>query len=182
VHFCVFLVGVLVVHSTAALDASRCLSALGMESGAIPDQDISASSAFDGASVGPHNARVRVEKNGGAWCPRQQATHQPKDWLEIDLKQDHIITAVESQGRFGNGQGQEFAEHYLLEYWRDSLAKWVRYKDLKGEEVMTANTNTYVAEKRDLDPIILARKIRFYPYSHHRRTVCMRVEVYGCPW
>lgn len=40
-----------------------------------------------------------------------------------------------SIGRFGNGQGQEFAEHFLLEYWRESLAKWVRYKDIKGEEV-----------------------------------------------
>ena len=40
-----------------------------------------------------------------------------------------------STGRFGNGQGQEFAEHFLLEYWRESLAKWVRYKDIKGEEV-----------------------------------------------
>ena len=49
--------------------------------------------------------RVRVERNGGAWCPRQQATHQPKDWLEIDLKTDHIITAVETQGKicvYGN--------------------------------------------------------------------------------
>lgn len=102
-----------------------------------------------------------MERNGGAWCPRQQATHQPRDWLEIDLKTDHVITAVETQGintsksffhsfihfhwlnyvvgRFGNGQGQEFAEHFLLEYWRDSLAKWVRYKDTKGEEVGNDN-------------------------------------------
>lgn len=43
--------------------------------------------------------RVRVERNGGAWCPRQQATHQPRDWLEIDLKTDHVITAVETQGK-----------------------------------------------------------------------------------
>lgn len=28
-----------------------------MESGAIRDEDITASSSFDGASVGPHNAR-----------------------------------------------------------------------------------------------------------------------------
>ncbi|KAK4026906.1 hypothetical protein OUZ56_015930 [Daphnia magna] len=120
----------------AALDTSQCVGALGMESGAIRDEDIAASSSFDGASVGPHNARVRVERNGGAWCPRQQATHQPRDWLEIDLKTDHVITAVETQGRFGNGQGQEFAEHFLLEYWRESLAKWVRYKDTKSEEAV----------------------------------------------
>ena len=76
-----------------------------------------------------------MERNGGAWCPRQQATHQPKDWLEIDLLSDHVVTGVETQGRFGNGQGVEYAEHFLLEYWRDSLAKWVRYKDAKGQEV-----------------------------------------------
>ena len=35
----------------------RCVGALGMESGAIRDEDIAASSSFDGASVGPHNAR-----------------------------------------------------------------------------------------------------------------------------
>ena len=86
------------------------------------------------------NCRVRVERNGGAWCPRQQATHQPRDWLEIDMRTDHIITAVETQGRFGNGQGQEFAEHYLVEYWRDSLSKWVRYKDAKSEEVPTRHS------------------------------------------
>jgi len=167
---------------TDALDTSRCIGPLGMESGDIHDKDVSASSSFDGASVGPHNARVRVERNGGAWCPRQQATHQPKDWLEIDLLSDHVVTGVETQGRFGNGQGVEYAEHFLLEYWRDSLAKWVRYKDAKGQEVMDGNSNVYVAEKRDLDPVLIARRLRFFPYSHHRRTVCMRVEVYGCLW
>ncbi|KAK4026918.1 hypothetical protein OUZ56_015941 [Daphnia magna] len=128
------LMTVIMVPLGSALDASQCVGALGMESGSIRDEDIAASSSFDGASVGPQNARVRVERNGGAWCPRQQATHQPRDWLEIDLKTDHVITAVETQGRFGNGQGQEFAEHFLLEYWRESLAKWVRYKDTKSEE------------------------------------------------
>jgi hypothetical protein len=37
--------------------------------------------------------------------------------------------------KFGNGQEPEFAEHFLLEYRRKSLAKWVRYKDIKSEEV-----------------------------------------------
>lgn len=49
-------------------------------------------------------------------------------------------------------------------------------------QVIAGNTNTYVAEKRELDPVLIARKVRFFPYSHHRRTVCMRVELYGCQW
>lgn len=51
-----------------------------------------------------------------------------------------------------------------------------------NEQVMAGNTNTYVAEKRELNPILIARKLRFFPYSHHRRTVCMRLEIYGCQW
>lgn len=29
---------------------------------------------------------------------------------------------------------------------------------------------------------MVAERIRFLPYSHHPRTTCMRVEIYGCPW
>ena len=49
-------------------------------------------------------------------------------------------------------------------------------------QVIAGNSNTYTAEKRELDPVLIGRKLRFFPYSHHRRTVCMRVEIYGCPW
>ncbi len=94
----------------------------------------------------------------------------------------HALSATESQGRFGNGDGAEFAEAYLLEYWRPRLNKWVRYRSRNGQEVISANSNTYVPVKNELDPVILASKIRFHPYNYIKRTTCMRVEVYGCPW
>lgn len=46
-----------------------------------------------------------------------------------------MITATETQGRFGNGQGIEYAEAYMIEYWRPRLQKWIRYHNAKGEEV-----------------------------------------------
>lgn len=49
-------------------------------------------------------------------------------------------------------------------------------------QVIKGNTNTYLESKHELQPTIWASKIRFMPYSYHRRTVCMRVELYGCPW
>jgi len=55
--------------------------------------------------------------------------------LEIDLHTVHTITATGTQGRFGNGQGVEFSEAYMLEYWRPKLGKWVRYRNFRGEEV-----------------------------------------------
>ncbi|KAG8258315.1 DNA damage responsive protein [Homalodisca vitripennis] len=114
---------------------AQCTAPLGMESGAIPDDDITASSSFDSGNVGPQFGRLRGESHGGAWCPKYQITTEPKEWLEVDLHGVHVITAVETQGRFGNGQGQEFAEAYLLEYWRPRLGKWVRFRNIKGEEV-----------------------------------------------
>ena len=31
-----------------------------------------------------------------------------------------------------------------------------------------------------LEPIIIATKIRLIPHSQHRRTVCLRFELFGC--
>lgn len=78
---------------------------------------------------------MRTEKNGGAWCPQNQATQEPNEWIQIDLKSTHMITAAGTQGRFGNGQGAEFAEAYTLDYWRPKLNKWIQYRAQNGEEV-----------------------------------------------
>ena len=45
---------------------------------------------------------------------------------------------------------------------------------------MKGNTNTYVVNVQLLNPPIVASKVRFIPHSAHSRTVCMRVEVFGC--
>ena len=44
------------------------------------------------------------------------------------------------------------------------------------------NSNTYLAELRQVEPPIIGKRLRFIPYCRHPRTVCMRVEIYGCPW
>jgi len=49
-------------------------------------------------------------------------------------------------------------------------------------QLLTGNSNTYFAELRQLRPVVIAKTVRFVPYSGHPRTVCMRVELYGCPW
>ncbi|XP_028032139.1 discoidin domain-containing receptor 2 [Bombyx mandarina] len=165
-----------------ALDISQCIAPLGMESGLIADKDVTASSCYNDGNVAPQNGRLNQDIKGGAWCPRSQITTESTEWLEIDLHTVHVITGAGTQGRFGNGQGQEYAEAYVLEYWRPKLGKWVRYRSLDGQEKLTGNTNTYLEKKNHLEPPIWASKVRFIPYSSHRRTVCMRVELYGCYW
>lgn len=49
-------------------------------------------------------------------------------------------------------------------------------------QILNGNTNTYLAEKRTLPSLVLAKRVRIVPYSPRWRTVCMRVELYGCPY
>ena len=50
------------------------------------------------------NCRIRTERNGGAWCPKQPISRDTYEWLEIDLHELKVVTQVETQGRFGYGQ------------------------------------------------------------------------------
>ncbi|XP_052126283.1 discoidin domain-containing receptor tyrosine kinase B [Frankliniella occidentalis] len=125
---------------------------------------------------------IRQEMNGGAWCPKAQISSEVREYLEVDLQAEHLVTRTETQGRFGNGQGQEYAEQFLLEYWRPGLNRWVSYRDHGGYKVLTGNSNTYLVAQQKLALPFVATKVRFIPYSEYPRTVCMRVELYGCPW
>ena len=78
---------------------------------------------------------MKVDNNGGAWCPKHMVSRGLNEYLQVDLLQMHAITAIKTQGRFGKGQGQEFTEAYVLEYWRPGFSKWERWKNIQGKEV-----------------------------------------------
>ena len=52
-------------------EATKCRSPLGVSSGGIKDNQMTASSSFSPASVGAENGRLGTERGGGAWCPAQ---------------------------------------------------------------------------------------------------------------
>lgn len=79
--------------------------------------------------------RLKTDNNGGAWCPKHMVSNALKDYLQVDLLQTHVITAIRTQGRYGKGQGQEYTEAYVLEYWRPGFTKWQRWKNTQGKEV-----------------------------------------------
>ncbi|KAL0902582.1 hypothetical protein ABMA27_000418 [Loxostege sticticalis] len=152
-----------------------------MENGMISNESLSASSSYD-QSVSPLSSRIRTEIRGGAWCPNGLISPRSRQYLEIDLHDEYLITATESQGRFANSVGVEFVESYLVEYWRSALSRWVKYKDFNGSRLIPGNVNTYTAKKTTLEAPFIASKVRFFPYAAHPRTACMRVELYGCRW
>lgn len=49
-------------------------------------------------------------------------------------------------------------------------------------QLIDGNVNTYDSVIKDLHPPIITRYIRLLPVTKLSPTVCMRVELYGCPW
>uniref|UniRef100_A0A915D6X7 receptor protein-tyrosine kinase n=1 Tax=Ditylenchus dipsaci TaxID=166011 RepID=A0A915D6X7_9BILA len=158
----------------------ECNRPLGMESGTIPDTHITASSSFDQQSTGPANARIRSEIGSGAWCPASQINASSQEWIQVELASESVISGVETQGRWDRGRGLEYATAYMLEYWRESLGRWARYKDSQGNEIIKGNVDTQSSVLQLLDGSFVAKLVRIIPVSEVTRTVCLRFEVYGC--
>ncbi|CAN0351273.1 unnamed protein product [Lampetra fluviatilis] len=172
----------LVLPSTlvAQVDIGLCRYALGMQDGTIRDEDISASSEWY-ESTGARFARLNLEEGDGAWCADGPVTPQHAQFLQVDLRRLHVVTLVGTQGRHGNGLGNEFARAYRLEYSRDAH-RWLPWRDRRGNQVIQGNVNTQDVVLKDLGPALVARFVRFVAVTDRAMSVCMRVELYGCPW
>lgn len=94
-----------------------------------------------------------------------QITSIPNEWLEIDFGNLTYLTQVETQGRFDNGRGKEYADYYILMYTRSNQVKddvddnsilWIEYKpqlthdNKHNSSWIQANQNTYMGEIRPL--------------------------------
>lgn len=62
-------------------------------------------------------------------------TQEAREYLEVDLRKIYALTATRTQGRFGNGQGQEYAEEFFLDYWRPGFTKWRRWQSFSAKSV-----------------------------------------------
>ena len=88
-----------------------------MDSGAIADSQISASSQWDNNHAA-QQARLHFKKSGnkrGAWSARKNDLNQ---WLQVDLGSYTRVTGVATQGR--NGYAQWVTE-YRLQYSDDGV-------------------------------------------------------------
>uniref|UniRef100_A0A0N4Z133 receptor protein-tyrosine kinase n=1 Tax=Parastrongyloides trichosuri TaxID=131310 RepID=A0A0N4Z133_PARTI len=162
------------------LELRECNKALGMENGRIKDTQITSSSSYDEQSTGPQNSRIRTESGAGAWCPMSQINMTSNEWIEIDFSSNMVITAIETQGRFGGGEGQEYTPMFKIKYKREGMGPWASYKDSSNNEFIKANTDTRTSVLIPLDGSIIASRIRLYPLSPKTRTVCLRLELHGC--
>jgi hypothetical protein len=74
-------------------------------------------------------SRIRTELEGGAWCPSAPIGSKSSEYLQIELEQLVFVNAIETQGRFDNGQGNEYAEFYRIQYQREKNTSWFTYSN-----------------------------------------------------
>ena len=88
---------------------------LGIGSGKIPDNSITASSGVSEAK----NGRLNEIK---AWCA---STGEANPYLQIDLETIHIVCAVSTQG---NPNADQWIETYTIQVSTDGTT-WTDYKE-----------------------------------------------------
>ena len=98
-----------------------------MESGAIVDSQISASSDLDGTTL-PGQARLHFKDDGskaGGWSAQKNDLNQ---WLQVDLGGYTTVTRVATQGRDGYDQ---WVTKYKIQYSNDGV-NFQMYKEPGG--------------------------------------------------
>ena len=89
-----------------------CIAPVGMESGLISDDQISASSQLDDNHA-PKRARLNTKMSGikqGGWLP---LTNDRNQWLQVDLNSYTRVTRVATQGMDGY---EQWVTSFQLEY------------------------------------------------------------------
>ncbi|XP_035673303.1 EGF-like repeat and discoidin I-like domain-containing protein 3 [Branchiostoma floridae] len=152
-----------------------------MESGAIPDGHITASTTHPDCATSkarPHSLEESLTSQGGwagAWC----AAHplNTNQWLQVDVGAETTVAGVITQGRSSDTYLQRVTS-YKLRFSRDG-STWSTYLDKLGrEKVFSGNTDQDTEVRHLLDPLVTARYVRFWPQTWTGH-ISMRVEVLG---
>ncbi|KAL9951704.1 hypothetical protein ACROYT_G044426 [Oculina patagonica] len=158
----------------------ECQDALGMESGAILDAQITASSQLS-ENQAANQSRLhfqRTESKNGAWVA---GTPDANQWLQVDLGSQYFqVTRVATQGRNSFKATRQWVTKYKLQY--SNIEVTFRFYIEQGETTdkeFAGNEDRDTVVSHELNPPIRARFIRFVPVSWHNR-ISMRVELYGC--
>eukprot|EP00058_Branchiostoma_floridae_P002341 XP_002587829.1 hypothetical protein BRAFLDRAFT_94085 [Branchiostoma floridae] len=145
-----------------------------MESGAIPDSSITASS-YHHANRAPYRGRLNWDSGSGGWAAARNDIGQ---WLQVDFKAMKRVTGTVIQGRLGPIY-QQWVTSYKLQYSTDWV-NWTPYTDSNGSDVVfPGNTDINTPVTNLLNYSVDARFVRFLPQSWNLH-IAMRAEVLGC--
>lgn len=109
--------------------SASCRSSLGMESGAIPDNALMASSTFerDFEKYGPKRARLHLRKPSPGY--RAGNVNANQSWIMVELGKETVVTGIATQG-YGDTAIEEWVTKYTLMFSIGSV--FLHFKETSG--------------------------------------------------
>uniref|UniRef100_A0A4W5QCT9 Neuropilin 1 n=1 Tax=Hucho hucho TaxID=62062 RepID=A0A4W5QCT9_9TELE len=159
--------------SVSRLTDFKCVEGLGMESGAITSDQITASSQYN-SNWSPERSRLNYKENG--WTPSEDSS---REWIQVDLGFLRFVSAVGTQGAIS----KETKKEYFVRAYKVDVSSngedWVTIKEGSKQKIFQGNHNPTDVARSFLPKQTLARYVRIRPMSWEIG-ICMRFEVYGC--
>ncbi|XP_019647153.1 PREDICTED: discoidin, CUB and LCCL domain-containing protein 2-like [Branchiostoma belcheri] len=160
-----------------AVTEEACISPLGMESGDISRDQITASSR-DCANDCGMTSFGRLHGND-SWYPDKFAT---TEWIQIDLLEVKSVTGIQTQGH-QRSNTTYFVSSFKLQSSNKATDDWTTYGNStypKEDAIFDGNRDADTVKENLLDPPILARYIRVLPWTWSPNGVSLRLELLGC--
>ncbi|CAK6962491.1 neuropilin-2a [Scomber scombrus] len=155
-------------------DSFHCSMALGMESGKISDDQISASTSFYDNRWLPRQARLNNDDN--AWTPSEDSN---KEYIQVDLQFLKVLTGIATQGAISKEtQKSYYVTTFKLEVSTNG-EDWMVYRHGKNHKTFHANTDPAEVVLNRVPQPVLARFVRIRPQTW-RNGIALRFELYGC--
>ncbi|XP_026157658.1 neuropilin-2a isoform X3 [Mastacembelus armatus] len=161
-------------HKEVADSAFHCSMALGMESGKISEDQISASTTFYDSRWLPRQARLN--NNDNAWTPSEDSN---KEYIQVDLHFLKVLTGIATQGAISKEtQKSYFVTTFKLEVSTNG-EDWMVYRHGKNHKTFHANTDPAEVVLNRVPQPVLARFVRIRPQTW-KNGIALRFELYGC--
>ncbi|XP_026217609.1 neuropilin-2a isoform X3 [Anabas testudineus] len=155
-------------------DSFHCSMALGMESGKISDDQITASTTFYDNRWLPRQARLNNDDN--AWTPSEDSN---KEYIQVDLQFLKVLTGIATQGAVS----RETQKSYHVTTFKLEVSTngedWMVYRHGKNHKIFHANTDPAEVVLNRVPQPVLARFVRIRPQSW-KNGIALRFELYGC--
>ncbi|CAH8436410.1 unnamed protein product [Schistosoma mattheei] len=177
--------GVNFIQNDYDLDKTKCIQSLLVNRHQIPDSAFNATSeVVDPSGAKRYNAHsIRNENTDFAWCPGKRISTDCDEYVEIDMGELNIITKVVISGLLAEGGGSRYTPYFYIRYKREiNEENWRTYRQLRPTIIsrLLGGLDALVPKFVVLDPPLIARWIRIYPYRDTPGFVCIRLEAYGC--
>ncbi|XP_062861457.1 neuropilin-2b [Trichomycterus rosablanca] len=155
-------------------DNFHCSNPLGMESGQIADDQITASSSFSDGLWFSRQARLNYDNN--AWTPAEDTS---REYIQVDLHFLKVLTGIATQGAISK---ETHKSYYVTSFKLEVSTNgedWMVYRHGKNHKVFHANADPSEVVLNRIPQPVLTRFVRIRPQTW-KNGIALRFELYGC--